>query len=203
MKPKPLPSSLGPFWARTTGSNSISELTCSVVLCPTTCSYTRAEASRITLTIQARRARSTSTISENPLFRLRYANPPPNPNIAPPANPMPPLQRPPIPVRRRVADPPQGHIEEVPEEPPEQPKAPGDPGDDSGGDDGKGDNDPNPNFDPNAADPIPNPDPNAEADGEAQVGWLLVALDVGIATCLMHSKTEFICRKNTRANSPQ
>jgi hypothetical protein len=27
------------------------------------------------------------------------------------------------------------------------------------------------------ADPIPNPDPNAEADGEAQVGRLLVALE--------------------------
>jgi hypothetical protein len=90
---------------------------------------------------------------------------------------MPPLQHPPIPVRWRIADPPQGHIEEVPKEPPEQPEAPGDPGDDSGGDDGKGDHDPNPDPDPDAADPIPNPDPNAEADGKAQVGWLLMALE--------------------------
>jgi hypothetical protein len=58
-------------------------------------------------------------------------------------------------------------FEEVPEEPPEQPEDPGDPGDDGGDDE----------PDPDAADPIPNPDPNAEADGEAQVDWLLVALD--------------------------
>jgi hypothetical protein len=83
---------------------------------------------------------------------------------------MPPPRRPLIPVRRCVADPPQGHTEEVPEEPPKQPKDPGDPGDD-----GRGDDDPEP--DPDAADPMPSPDPNAEADGEAQVGRLLVALE--------------------------
>jgi hypothetical protein len=144
---------------------------------PTTCSYTRAEASRITPTIQARRAQSTSTISENPPFRHRYANLPPNPNIAPPANPMPPPQCPLIPARRRVANPPRGHIEEVLEEPPEQPEEPGDPGDDDGGHDGGGDDDPNPKPEPDAADPIPNPDPNAEADSKAQVSQLLMALE--------------------------
>jgi hypothetical protein len=34
-----------------------------------------------------------------------------------------------------------------------------------------------PNLDTDAADPIPNPDLNTEADGEAQVGWLLAALE--------------------------
>jgi hypothetical protein len=79
-------------------------------------------------------------------------------------------------VRRCVADPPQGHIEEVPEEPPELPEAPEDPGDD-GGDDGRGDDDPDPKPDLNVPDPIPNTDPNAEADGEAQVGRLLAGLE--------------------------
>jgi hypothetical protein len=78
-------------------------------------------------------------------------------------------------VKWRVADPPQGHIEEVPEEPPEEPGEPPDPGDDDGGDDGGGDDDPT--HDPDEADPIPNPDLNAEADGKAQVGRLLVALE--------------------------
>jgi hypothetical protein len=81
---------------------------------------------------------------------------------------MPPPQRPLIPARQRLADPPQGHIGEVPEEPPKQPKDPEDPGENSGGND-----DPDPKPDPNAADPIPNPDPNAEVDSEAQVGRLL------------------------------
>jgi hypothetical protein len=100
---------------------------------------------------------------------------------------MPPPRRPPIPGRRRIADPPRGRIEEVHEEPPEQPEVPGDPGDDGGGDDDGGDGDPDPDHDPDqdpdpeddpdAADPIPNPDPNAEADGEAQVGRLLAALE--------------------------
>jgi hypothetical protein len=79
--------------------------------------------------------------------------------------------------------PPRGPIEEVSEEPPEQPEAPGDPGDDGGddggGDDGGGDDDPDPDSKPKpyAADPIPNPNLNAEADGKAQVGRLLVALE--------------------------
>jgi hypothetical protein len=94
---------------------------------------------------------------------------------------MPPPRHPLIPGRRHITDPPRGHIEEVPKEPPKQPEAPGDPGDDGSddgcGDDGGGDDDPNPKPNPNAADPIPNPDPNAEADGSAQVGQLLAALE--------------------------
>jgi hypothetical protein len=149
---------------------------------PTTRSYTRAEANRITPMIQARRARSASTISENPPFRLRYSNPNPNPNIEPPDDSMPPPRRPPIPGRRRLAGPPRGRIEEVSKEPSEQPEAPGDPGDDpgdDGGGDGRGDDDPNPDAkpDPDVADPIPNPNPNAEADGEAQVGRLLTGIE--------------------------
>jgi hypothetical protein len=79
------------------------------------------------------------------------------------------------PARQRVADTPQGHIEELPEDPPEQPGDPSDPGADGSRGDSGGDGNPEPN--PNAADPIPNPDPNAEADGEAQVGRLLAALE--------------------------
>jgi hypothetical protein len=94
---------------------------------PTTRSYTRAEANWITPTIQARRVRSTSTISENPPFRLRYSNPPPNLNIDPLDDSMPPPRHPPIPARRRIVNPPRGCIEEVSEEPSEQPEAPGDP----------------------------------------------------------------------------
>jgi hypothetical protein len=92
---------------------------------------------------------------------------------------MPPPRRPPIPGRRRIADPPRGRIEEVSEEPSEQPEAPGDPGDDDGGGDGGGDDDPDPDADPDpdVDDPIPNPNPNAEADGEAQVGRILTALE--------------------------
>jgi hypothetical protein len=147
---------------------------------PTTRSYTRAEANRITLTIQARRAGSTSTVSENPPFRLHYSNLTLNLDIDPPDDSMPPPQCPLIPVRRRIADPPRGRIEEVAEEPSKQPEAPGDPGDD-GGDDGGGDDDPDPDAEaeaePDVADPIPNPDLSAEADGEAQVGRLLAALE--------------------------
>jgi hypothetical protein len=128
--------------------------------------------------IQARRARSASTVSKNPPFRLHYSNMTPNPNIDPPDNSMPPPRRPPIPGRRCLAGPPRGCIAEVSEEPSEQPEAPGDPGDDGGGD-GGGDNDPDPDAEPepDAADPIPNPNPNAEADGEAQVSRLLAALE--------------------------
>jgi hypothetical protein len=128
---------------------------------PTTCSYTWAEANQITPMIQARRARRTSTVSENPPFRLRYSNTTPNPNIDPPDDSMPPPQCPPIPGRRHIADPPRGRIEEVSEEPSEQPEAPGDPGDDGGddggGDDGGGNDDPDPDAKPkpDVADPIP------------------------------------------------
>jgi hypothetical protein len=128
---------------------------------------------------------------ENPPFRHHYANPSLNLNLTPPTNPMPPPQGPQIPVRCCVANSPQGHIEELPKEPPEQP--PSDPGDDDGRDD---DDEPEPC--PNAADPIPNPDLNSEADSEAQVSWLLMTLerladntaDVGIATCLVHRKSD-------------
>jgi hypothetical protein len=140
------------FLQRVTGSNSISELTHSVVLMPTTRSYTKAEASRMTLMIQARRAQSTSTISKNSPFR--HHNLPPNPNIAPPTNPVSPPQCPPIPARRCGAYPPRGNIEELPEEPPEHPGDPSDPGDDDGRGDSGDDDDPEP--DPDGADPIPN-----------------------------------------------
>jgi hypothetical protein len=124
LKPKPYHLSLGPFRAGTTHVNSISKLTCSVIPMPTARSYTWAEASQITLTIKAKRAQSTSTISENPQFMHHYPNPPPNMNITPPTNPMSPAQCPLIPVRRCIADPPRGHIEELPEEPPESPRTP-------------------------------------------------------------------------------
>jgi hypothetical protein len=128
---------------------------------PTTRSYTRtqthAKDSRVTPTIEARRARGASSILENPPFRHRYSNPSP----VPPA------------LRRRVIGTTKGRISKVFEEPNAKLPEPSDPGDDDG--------DPNPNPDPESStmtgedNPIPNPDLNAEADGEEQVGCRLIA----------------------------
>jgi hypothetical protein len=133
---------------------------------PTTRSYTRtqtrAEESRVTPTIEARRARDVSSIPESPPFQHRYSNPSP----VPPA------------PRRRVVSTTKGRIDEVFEEPHADPLEPSDPGD--GDDDGDGDPDPDPESSTlsGADDPGPNPDPNAEADGEEQVGCrLIVALE--------------------------
>jgi hypothetical protein len=130
---------------------------------PTTCSYTRtqtrAEGSRVTLTIEARRARGASSIPENPPFRHRYSNPPPVPSAP----------------KCQVVGTIQGCISKVIDEPSGDLPEPSDPG---GGDDN---GDPNPDPDPEsgtlseAENPIPSPDPNAEANSEEQVGRQMLA----------------------------
>jgi hypothetical protein len=128
---------------------------------PTTRSYThtqtRAKDSRVTPTIEARRARGASSIPENPPFRHRYSNPSPVP---------------PAPRRREVGTT-KGRISEVFEEPNAEHPEPSDPGDDDG--DGNPDPDPESSSLSGEDDPIPNPNPNAEADGEEQVGCRLIA----------------------------